>query len=275
MLEMSDSDSDYVDIGEADETLGDGATDEVETAIASSGTGRGKDIEWLEVARYMDKTAYETYAFYLNIKKNFTMRRSRETDFSDNEHFTCKFSRKRGFLVCPLQYKVHFLTTSSEILVRSNGRCHLHQEDTTYTTEGPNLHWTQEQTNIVMEALKHDGSAKTVTRELRDGNVFSAGKFPSTSQINAKLAYCRSVLRKSIEIFDTFQLREKIAEKLEVPSEDTESYIAYHHVDDEDDSKDPHFCIIWTSKKLLARISDDFTQDDATYRLTWQGKVKK
>ena len=51
MLEMSDSDSDYVDIGEADETLGDGATDEVETAIASSGTGRGKDIEWLEVAR--------------------------------------------------------------------------------------------------------------------------------------------------------------------------------------------------------------------------------
>ena len=33
MLEMSDSDSDYVDIGEADETLGDGATDEVETLL--------------------------------------------------------------------------------------------------------------------------------------------------------------------------------------------------------------------------------------------------
>jgi hypothetical protein len=271
LFEMSDSDSDYVDIGEDDGTLVDDVNDDVEPALESSGKGRGKDIDWLEVARYMDKSAYENSAFYLDIRKNFTLRRCRETDFSDNEHFTFKYSRKRGFLVCPIQYKVHFLTTSNEIVVMSNTRCHVHQEDTNYTTDGPNLHWTNEQTEIVMDALKHDGSAKTVTRQLKDANIFSEGNFPSASQINAKIAYCRSILRKTIEIFDTFQLREKIAEKLEVPSEDTESYIAYHHIDDEDDSKDPHFCIIWTSKKLLARISDDFTQDDATYRLTWQG----
>ena len=35
--------------------------------------------------------------------------------------------------------------------------------------------------------------------------------------------------------------------------------------------EEPHFSIIWTSKKLTAHISDDFIQDDATYRLTWQG----
>ena len=35
--------------------------------------------------------------------------------------------------------------------------------------------------------------------------------------------------------------------------------------------REPHFCIIWTSKKLLARIGEELTQDDATYRLTWQG----
>ena len=268
---MSDSDSDYFDIGESDDVRDDDDIERVEPAADRSGKGRGKDIEWLEVARYTGKVTYENSAFYLDIKKNFTMRKSRETDFSDNEHFTCKYSRKRGFKVCPLQYKVDFLTTSNDIIVMSNTRCHVHQEDTDYATNGPNLHWTQQQTAIVMEALKHDGTAKTVTRQLKDGNVFSEGNFPSASQINAKIAYCKSVLRKTIEIFDTHQMREKVAENLEVPQNDIESYIAYHHIDDEDDAKDPHFCIIWTSKKLYSRIHEDFTQDDATYRLMYQG----
>ena len=124
---MSDSDSDYFDIGENDGTVVDDDIDDIEPAPDRSGKGRGKDIEWLEVARYTDKSTYENSAFFLDIKKNFTMRRSRETDFSDNEHFTCKYSRKRGFRVCPLQYKVHFLTTSNEILVMSNTRCHVLQ----------------------------------------------------------------------------------------------------------------------------------------------------
>ena len=63
----------------------------------------------------------------------------------------------------------------------------------------------------------------------------------------------------------------KIAKKLDVPDDDTESYIVYHHIDDEQELKEPHFCIIWTSKKLSARIGGELTQDDATYRLLWQG----
>ena len=58
---------------------------------------------------------------------------------------------------------------------------------------------------------------------------------------------------------------------MEIPEDELESYIVYHHVDDENPNEDPHFCIIWTSKKLTARISSDLVQDDATYRLTWQG----
>lgn len=267
---MSDIDEDYVDVGE--NVLSDDINDNLETAAErTNGKKRGKDIEWLEVERFNDKSCYENSAFFLDIKTNFTMRRSRESEFSDSEHFTCKFSRKRGYLVCPLQYKVHFLTTCAEIRVMSNGRTHVHQEDTNYTTMGPNLTWTKRQTDVVMDALKYNGSAKSVTRALKDANIFSEGNFPSASQINAKIAYCRSILRKSIDIFDTHQLREKIAEKLEVPLEDTESYIAYHHIDDEKEMKDPHFCIIWTSKKLLTRIGGELTQDDATYRLTWQG----
>ena len=64
---------------------------------------------------------------------------------------------------------------------------------------------------------------------------------------------------------DTHQLREKIGEKLGVPVDETESYIAYHHVDDEDSDVDPNFSIIWTSKKLLSRIGDELNQDDSRY----------
>lgn len=266
---MSDNDSDYVDVGE--NVLLDDRNENVEIVPRTGGKGRGRDIDWFEVEKYNDKAGFENSAFFLDIKKNFTLRRNKETEYSDSEHYTCKYARKRGYMICPLQYKVHYLTTSTEIRVMSNGMSHVHQDDTSYATTGPNLTWSRKQTDIVMDALKYDGSAKSVTRALKDANVFSDGNFPSASQINAKIAYCRSVLRKSIEIFDTHQLREKIAEKLEVPDDDTESYIAYYHIDDEGEVKDPHFCIIWTSKKLLARIGEELTQDDATYRLTWQG----
>ena len=65
----------------------------------------------------------------------------------------------------------------------------------------------------------------------------------------------------------TLTNEEKIAEKLEVLDEDTESYIVYHHIDDEHELKEPHFCLIWKSKKLSARIGRELTQGDATYRL--------
>ena len=50
-----------------------------------------------------------------------------------------------------------------------------------------------------------------------------------------------------------------------------EAYIAYHEVLDEEEDEEPRFTVIWTSKKLLARTSNNLTQDDATYRLVWQG----
>ena len=40
---------------------------------------------------------------------------------------------------------------------------------------------------------------------------------------------------------------------------------------DDDEQKEPRFTIIWTSKELMKRTSSELTQDDATYRLTWQG----
>ena len=245
--------------------------DEEQVISEKSGKGRGKDIEWIEIARFKDKAEYENSHYFLDIKKYFTMRKGRENWYSDNEHYTCKFARKRSHVKCPLQYKVHFLTTSDEVVLESNTRSHIHKEITEYDTAGPNRHWTIGQTEIVMNSLRNEASAKMVERNLRDANVFTENNFPTSVQLNTKIQHCRSLIRKTLQIFDTHQLREKIEEKLEVPANDTDSYIVYHHVDDEQEKEEPHFSIIWTSKKLTARISDDFIQDDATYRLTWQG----
>ena len=262
---MSDSDDDYIDIGEEDDIVDDVEGNESEVP-EKNGIGRGKDIEWVEIARFKDKAAFETSHYFLDIKKYFTLRQGRESWYSDSEHYTCKFARKRSFVKCPLQYKVHFMTTSEEVMLQSNTRSHIHQEVTNYDTIGPNRHWTIEQTEIVMNTLRNDGSAKTIERNLRDANVFSEENFPTRVLLNTKIQHCRSIIRKTIQIFDTHQLRQKIEEKLGVPTDDTESYIAYNHVDDENEVEDPHFSIIWTSNKLIARISDDMTQDDATYR---------
>jgi len=268
---MSDSDSDYIDIHENDKDS-ESSDSEKDTALPEkSSKGRGKDIQWIEIARYASKSSYEDSGYFHDIKKYFTMRKGRESEFSDTEHFTCKFSRKRGFLVCPLQYKIHFLSTSEEVVVMTNTKSHVLKENSEYVKEGPNFHWTSQQTDIVMTGVKNEASAKVIKRNLQDSSLFVDSNFPTTSQLNAKIAYCRSIIRRSIEIFDTHQLRQKIAEKLDIPSDEKESYIAYHHVDDEDESGDPHFCIIWTSRRLSASIAEDFTQDDATYRLTLQG----
>jgi hypothetical protein len=184
---MSDSDDDYIDIGEVDDIVDDVEGNESEVP-EKNGIGRGKDIEWVEIARFKDKAAFETSHYFLDIKKYFTLRQGRESWYSDSEHYTCKFARKRSF-----------------------------EEN-----------------------------------------------FPTRVQLNTKIQHCRSIIRKTIQIFDTHQLRQKIEEKLGVPTDDTESYIAYNHVDDENEVEDPHFSIIWTSNKLIARISDDMTQDDAT-----------
>ena len=52
---MSDSDSDYVDVLENTNVDANGSDSEVTEKTEK--WGRGKDIDWLEIARYLDKTS--------------------------------------------------------------------------------------------------------------------------------------------------------------------------------------------------------------------------
>ena len=260
---MSDSDSDYVDI--AEKVVEEEPVDDTEQT-AKTGHGRGRDIDWVEIARYSDSVKYEESEYFKDIKINFTLRKARETFYADTEHFTCKFARKRGYMKCPIEFKICFLTTCEEVVVHTNCKRHVHMEDTEYSNAGPNLVWNVAQTDIVMQGVKNEASTKVIMRNLKDSNVFAEGKFPSRSQLTVKIRHCRNIIRRTIQIFDTHELRQKISEKLDIPENSTESYIAFHEVLDDDDDKEPRFTIIWTSKKLLKRVSESLTQDDATYR---------
>ena len=90
--------------------------------------------------------------------------------------------------------------------------------------------------------------------------------------MNNKIAHIRISLNKSQQIFTTHDLREKIKEHLDITEDDNTAYIADYEVIDDDETKEPRFTVICTSRRMLARTSNNMTQDDATYRLTWQGK---
>ena len=50
-----------------------------------------------------------------------------------------------------------------------------------------------------------------------------------------------------------------------VIDDDTEGYVAYYDVQDEDDDALPRFFAVWTTKKLM----EIFHQDDATHLFMW------
>ena len=72
---------------------------------------------------------------------------------------------------------------------------------------------------IVMNCIKNEASAKMVKRNLRDANVFAENDFQTSIQLNTKIKHSRSLIRKTLQIFYTHQLCEKIEEKLEIPAD--------------------------------------------------------
>ena len=61
-------------------------------------------------------------------------------------------------------------------------------EDTEYSNAEPNLVWNVAQTDIVMQGVKNEASTKAIMRNLKDGNVFAEGKFPTRSSSLLKFA---------------------------------------------------------------------------------------
>ena len=148
---MSDSDSDYCDVGSEDfESIFDGASiqDNVQNkkTNANGGKIRGKDINWMPVKTFDNVEDYEQSDLFKILKSDFTLQRSRDLDFADTETYICKFSRKVGFLPCHLKYKVDFLSNSDEVVANSNDTLekHLPEVDPKIWVHPPNLFDSQQ-----------------------------------------------------------------------------------------------------------------------------------
>ena len=106
-------------------------------------------------------------------------------------------------------------------------------------------------------------------RNLKKEGVFP---LPSNTELYIKRAAMKNKAFPSTKVKNTHELRMKVAKFLGEPASTIEAFIPYHDIDDEDDSKEPRFTIIFTTKKNMSKLrSESVLQTDATYRLDWLG----
>ena len=75
------------------------------------------------------------------------------TELAEVSNFCCKYSKKAGYKVCPVQFKICFLQTSMDIVVYSNDKKHIHDKDPEYSTP-INFHWTETQETIIRQGIR-------------------------------------------------------------------------------------------------------------------------
>ena len=250
---MSDSDSDYCDVGTIN-TIEAVEVSSSESGAVNSKNGkrvRGKDIQWYEFCIFDSTDDFKKSELSVSLTSDFTKKFSRENIHADTETFICKFARRRGYLPCPLKFKVNFFSTSELVLVETNlvHPAHNHVANADHDTEGSAFRWTREQTEMIRQGVANEAKPKVIRRNMENANLFSGGRVPTSLELNNKIAHVRKQLHGSSQIFDTHKLREKINEFSEIPDDDLTGYIVSSEVHDEDEDADPRFNIIWTSKK--------------------------
>jgi hypothetical protein len=270
----SGSDSDYSD---AEEIELEESENFVARDIRVNGQGqtvRGKDVDWVEVKRFATANEYVDSDIGKKIVEEFTSRKSREFDYADVKIYHCRYSRRVGFKPCPWMFKVSFLTRCSDVIVETNDGLmdHLHDEDPEYELNpGAVFKWTEEMNKIIEEGVVNHAKPNVIKRNLNEANLFLSRK-PSKIQLYNKIAAVRKRVFPSINIVNTHQMRQRISNVLEIPASEVEGYVPYWEIDDENDEKEPRFCVIFTSKKNQEKLSSiDLLQTDATYRLNWMG----
>ena len=109
----------------------------------------------MEIKTFLTTKEYENSDVCAEVKDIFTARVNRETEYADCTRYTCKFSRKVGWKVCPMMYRVRFLAHNDEVVVESYGNAHLHEEqEDNDDNNGVNFKWTSAMTEIVLQGLR-------------------------------------------------------------------------------------------------------------------------
>ena len=274
---MSESDSDYCDVGNSVDE-GDNVVRNGMRKARTNDEGvkvRGTDVEWVEVVTFKNKEAFDESDIKAKLDKQFSRRKSRAFDYGDVDNFVCKYSRKVGFLTCPLKYKVTFMSGSFDVCVEVNDdkEEHLHEEKTGDSLDdAKHFRWSEEQTAIITENLSNNVTKPNwIRRNLNNANVFGSIK-PSDIQLYNKIANVKKTLFSSEKVVNTHDLRQVASTYLDVPEDELEGYVALCDIDDEKEDEAPRFTLVFSTPKNLSKLtSDKVLQTDATYRLNWNG----
>ena len=126
-------------------------------------------------------------------------------------------------------------------------------------------------TQVVMEGVINHAMPKVIRRNLKHANVCNK-EMPSKRELYNKIAALKKTAFPSSKVKNTHELRLKVAEYLDEPASDLKAFVPSYDIDDDDDTKEPRFTIIFTTKKNLRKLnSNRVLQTDATYRLDWFG----
>ena len=77
--------------------------------------GRGKDLEWRELAKFDTVDDYKNSEVFQEIKQDFSRRKTGEVYGASREVFYCKFLRKLKFKPCYRKIRVSFSQSSDEV----------------------------------------------------------------------------------------------------------------------------------------------------------------
>ena len=159
------------------------------------------------------------------------------------EEYSCKHSRRAGFLPCPWAIRVLFLCDSSKVVIESvdGVDCHKHDEDPDYVEESAtNFKWTDEMEEIVKNGILNHKKPNWIKRDLKDCNVCGRN-FPTQTQLYNKIAAMRKKISESTSVINTHEMRNAIAPLLEKPDCDDQAYVPYCEIDDENENDNNFF----------------------------------
>ena len=242
-----------------------------EENVSEKKKGCGKDLDWEFFMEFENLERYKESVIKKELEDSYSLRKTCYTFGSTKEIWACKFSRRINFKECKSKYRVTFSNSTESIYIERTASNHLHEEivrDEDDTEGKRNYRWTKEQTKLVMDGVR-DGLTPTIIMRILQRNGIPLRGL-TKKQLYYKVNDCN---RKRVEtdfIIDTGTLREEISKISKEPVDLRECFVCYSEVIDDVEGEDPRFCIIWTSKQLQARVDDSMTQDDCTYRLTWQ-----
>jgi hypothetical protein len=117
---MSGSDSDYEDLGEIVLNEDNGRNETGKQKKKANGKViRGPDKCWIELLKFDDIEAFKGSDLFKNIEEEFTKRKTREYGYADVLEYSCKFTRRTGFLPCPWILRVVFPSHNTEVIVET------------------------------------------------------------------------------------------------------------------------------------------------------------